>query len=169
MSKDCRDTALSFLEHRERSTHEVRSHLRSKGFRKDEIEEEMKCLEESHYVDDARYCRSYIDYGIRKGRGPVRLRHELAEKGVDSLLIQEIIDECFDRDTEEAAAMREIMKLLERNAASERDILNGPAFDDIPDLSVSDEKTIGKICRRLASQGYRTGVIYDIVGRLRKP
>lgn len=147
MKKDCRDAALRYLEHREHSKQEVRSHLVSKGFLEDEIEEELKYLEEFHYVDDARYCRNYIDYGIRKGRGPVRLRYELTEKGVDSRLIQELLVECFDRDTEKAAAVKVAEKLL---------------------TSAPDEKTLAKIGRKLASLGYHTEIIYDLIGRLRK-
>lgn len=150
MKKDCRDAALRYLEHRERSKREVRSHLVSKGFHEDEIEEELKYLEEFHYVDDARYCCNYIDYGIGKGRGPVRLRYELTEKGVDSRLIQVLLEERFDRDTEKAAAMKEAEKLL----------TSGP--------EAPDEKTLAKIGRKLASLGYHTEIIYDLIGRLRK-
>lgn len=151
MPKDCRDTALRYLEHRERSAHEVKAHLISKGFREDEIDEVMKYLEDFKFVDDARYCRSYIEYGIRKGRGPVRLRHELTERGIAPLLIQEILEECFDRNTEKDAAMKEVQKLLH--------------FDE---ASAPDEKTIARIGRKLASLGYHTELIYDIIGRLRR-
>lgn len=154
MPKDCHDTALSYLEHRERSTFEVKSHLASKGFGEDEIEEELKYLKELRYVDDARYCGDYIRYGAGKGRGPVRLRHELAEKGIDAGLIREALEESFDRQTESGAAMKEAKKLLKQ-----RDEEQG----DRP-----DEKTLAKIGRKLNSLGYHSDVIYDIIRKLGK-
>ncbi len=147
--KDCHDTALSYLEHRERSAYEVKTHLISKGFREEEIEEELICLKELHYVDDARYCSAYIRYGISKGRGPIRLQHELREKGISPELIQEALTESFSRDGEYEAARREAGKLLK---SGER----------------PDEKTLAKIGRKLNAQGYHTQVIYDVIGSLRK-
>lgn len=151
MPKDCHDTALRFLEHRERSAHEVRTHLVTKGFQEKEIEEELQYLEELHYVDDARYCSSYIRYAMGKGRGPVRLQFELREKGIDAARIQEALGESFDSQTEKDAAMKQARKLLDRSDG------------------VADEKTTAKIGRKLASLGYHTDVIYGIIGQFRKP
>ncbi len=150
MPKDCHDTALRFLEHRERSAYEVRTHLAAKGFQEKEIEEELHDLEELHYVDDARFCSSYIRYAMGKGRGPVRLQFELREKGIDVARIQEALRESFDRRTEKDAALKEARKLLERGEGA------------------ADEKTTAKIGRKLASLGYHTDVIYEILGQLRK-
>ncbi|HML38808.1 MAG TPA: regulatory protein RecX [Bacillota bacterium] len=127
----------------------MRAHLASKGFQEEEIEEELRFLQELHYVDDGRYCGAYIEYGIRKGRGPVRLQRELAEKGIDGELIRQALEESFDRRTERDMAMEEAQKLLNRGG--------GP-----------DEKTIAKIGRKLASSGYHTDIIYDVIGRIRK-
>lgn len=148
MPKDCRDTALSYLEHRERTTFEVKSHLVSKGFEEDEIEEELNRLKELGYVDDARYCGDYIRYGAGKGRGPVRLQHELAEKGVDAGLIREALEESYDRQTERDAAMKEAKKLLKEQ--------EGRPY----------EKTLAKIGRKLNTLGYHTDVIYDIIRKI---
>ncbi len=150
MPKDCRDTALSFLEHRERSAFEVKTHLLSKGFGEDEIEEELKRLKEFRYVDDARYCGDYIRYGAGKGRGPVRLQHELAEKGIDAELIREALEESFDRQIESDAAMKEAKKLLKEQAGR------------------PDEKILAKIGRKLNSLGYHTDVIYEIIRKVGK-
>jgi regulatory protein len=152
MPKDCRETALNYLEHRERSSCEVRLHLLSKGFQEEEIEEELQSLKELRYIDDARYCSDYIRYGAGKGRGPVRLQAELAEKGVEAGLIQEALTERFDRQTEKEAAMKEAVKLLA-----------GREPDGRP-----DEKILAKIGRRLNSLGYHADVIYDVIRKLKK-
>jgi len=156
MPRDCHDTALYFLEHRERSAYEVKSHLISKGFQEEEIDEELNALKELHFVDDGRYCSDYIRYGMSKGRGPVRLQMELKEKGIDAAQIQDAIVESFTRRTERDAAMKEARKLLDRGVRQEEEQA-GP-----------DEKTMAKIGRKLASLGYHTDIIYDIIGQIRK-
>lgn len=156
MPKDCHDTALSYLEHRERSAFEVKSHLISKGFQVEEIEEELNYLKELRFVDDIRYCSAYVRYGIGKGRGPVRLQMELSEKGIDAALIKDAIVESFTRRTEREAAMKEARKLLERGVRQEEE------------QTEPDEKTIAKIGRKLASLGYHTEIIYDIIGQIRQ-
>jgi len=156
MPRDCHDTALYYLEHRERSAYEVKSHLISKGFQEDEIEDELNNLKELHFVDDASYCSDYIRYGIGKGRGPVRLQMELKEKGIDAALIQDAIEESFDRQTEKEAAMKEARKLLNRGVRQEDEQMG------------TEEKTMAKIGRKLASLGYHTDIIYDIIGQIRK-
>lgn len=150
MPKDCHDTALSYLEHRERSAFEVKTHLASKGFGEDEIEEELNRLKELHYVDDTRYCGDYIRYGTGKGRGPVRLQHELAEKGIDAGLIRDALEDSFDRRTESEAALKEAKKILKYQ-------------EEQP-----DEKTLAKIGRKLSSLGYHSDVIYEIIRKIRK-
>lgn len=165
MAMDCRDAALKFLEHRERSAQEVKFHLRSKGFREEEIEIELEYLKSLHYLDDVRYCGGYISYGLSKGRGPVRLQFELAERGIDAATIQEALESCFDRSTEKAAALKEAEKLLLKRQGSAD---YGPAEEAEEDRAAPDEKTIARIGRRLASLGYHTDIIYDIIGQVRK-
>lgn len=156
MPKDCHDTALSYLEHRERSFFEMKSHLMSKGFQEEEIRKELQYLEELHYLDDERYCADYLEYGMQKGRGPVRLQFELKEKGIGADKIQKALEESFDRSTEKEAAMREAQKLLNR--------MDGSSHEGWK----PEEKLIAKIARKLASLGYHTEVIYDILGQIRK-
>ena len=157
--KDCRETALSFLEHRERSAGEVASHLIDKGFSREVIDKELEYLKGLHYVDDERYCEDYFRYAMRKGRGPVRIRLELREKGIDEALIQRTLEEYFNCRTEKEAALAEAKKLLERSCGSR----SGPGFGEN-----LDEKTMAKIGRRLASMGYHADVIYDVIGQLMK-
>lgn len=168
MPKDCHDTALSYLEHRERSANEVKSHLKSKGFQDKEIEEELQSLNELHYVDDERYCEDYIRYGKGKGRGPVRLQLELKEKGIDSELIQNTLEDNFNRLTEKEAAHKEAEKMLGSSGKriGEWDIESHHEFEEAR-VEVN-EKMVAKIGRRLASLGYHTEIIYEVMGQVRK-
>ncbi|MDD4121785.1 MAG: regulatory protein RecX [Eubacteriales bacterium] len=159
IKKECREAALRYLEHRERSAYEITSHLTSKGFSKQEIDEELMYLKELHYVDDERYCESHIRYAMRKGRGALRIRYELKEKGVDEALIQQTLRQYFNRQTEKEIALAEATKILERNFGVSAEFENEILID---------EKIIAKIGRRLASLGYESNVIYDIIGQLRR-
>ncbi|HWQ79196.1 MAG TPA: regulatory protein RecX [Anaerovoracaceae bacterium] len=171
MAKDCRDTALSYLEHRARTACEVKAHLLSKGFPEEETEEALRYLQELGYLDDAGYCREYIRYGISKGRGPVRLQSELAEKGIDAALIREALEEDFDRQAEKDSAMREAYKIIrpgrDIDVAFDGERASGPdgikQADDQPG-GRPDEKTVAKIGRKLSSLGYHTEVIYEVLG-----
>ncbi|QOX63274.1 regulatory protein RecX [Anoxybacterium hadale] len=175
-SFDCRDTALLFLNRRDRSVHEVRQHLASRDFDREEIDVAIAELIELGYLDDFRYCENYLRYAMGKGRGPGRVAAELKDKGLDPALIQEIVKEGFGKDAEKEAAMKEAQKILHAKssfyAAAEliNSGSNGESFDEggenIP--REIDDKTIAKIGRRLSSLGYRTDVIYDIMSRIRK-
>lgn len=152
MMKDCHDAALRYLEHRERSSYEIKTHLISKGYSEEETDAELQELEALHYIDDQRYCENYLRYGTGKGRGPVRIRHELLEKGIDSVLIQESLESHFDRSTEKASAIAEAKKVLRSSGTQQ----------------TPDEKSLAKIGRKLASLGYHTDVIYEVIGQLRR-
>lgn len=157
--KKCHETALNYLEHRDRSAYEVVSYLISKGFLQDEIDEELEYLKDLNYVDNMRYCEDYFQYAMRKGRGPVRIRLELKEKGIEEDLIQHTLEVYFDNETEKKAALNEAVKLLERTNVSDC---------GAGEEKIIDEKTLAKIGRRLASLGYHGDVIYDIIGQMRK-
>jgi len=147
MARDCRDTAMSYMEYRDRSILEVKEHLKSKGFCEDEISETLDYLLEFHYIDEERYCENYIRYGRSKGKGPIRLQQGLREKGIDSSLLQAGLEEAFDGAMEREAAEKEAKKILSGGI---------------------DEKTLARAARRLAGLGYHSSVIYDVIGHFRR-
>ena len=157
--KECHEIALGYLANRDRSDYEVVSYLISKGFLQDEVDEELEYLKELNYVDNVRYCEDYFKYAMKKGRGPVRIRLELKEKGIEEDLIQLTLERYFDNETEKKAALSEANKLLERGIVS-----NCGSGEE----KIIDEKTLAKIGRRLTSLGYHGDVVYYIIGQLRK-
>lgn len=181
MSLDCRNEALRFVEIKERSTFEVKSHLVSKGFSSEEIETELNYLVEMHYLDDERYCSNYIQYGLGKGRGPVRLQQELSEKGIDSALIREMLEESFDRRAEREAALAEAKKLIRQKQVSFGGFPDdfGGSMDSSSDGEADeddseeksegpDEKMLARIGRKLNTLGYHSDVIYEVIRKLKK-
>lgn len=156
MAKDIIDIALRHLEHRERSKFEMKKHLKEKGFSEDEIQETISYLEEFRYVDDERYCESYIKYALSKGKGKVRIRQELSEKGITGELLQLALEEQVDSTLEWDNAMMQAQKILR---------ISGVSRGEDGKLEL-DEKLKAKIGRRLSGLGYSTGMIYDVIGKL---
>jgi len=91
-----RNTAMDYLSRREHSRAELERKLKSKGFDFDEIEQALNKLISENLQSDSRFAQSYFHYRIAKGFGPLKIRHELQQKGVDSELIKnaEVEEKC---------------------------------------------------------------------------
>lgn len=141
---DNKDAALKYLTFRARTCGEVERHLLSKGFDPEEIQETIERLKELRYLDDEDYCARYLEYAVAKGRGPLRIRRELEEKGVDREIIQIAFEEY---ETEESD--------LDRAKEQAEKIARGKTVD---------KKLLARIGRRLQSMGYTSDVIYQVIG-----
>jgi len=71
-------------------------------------------------IDDERFARHFIETRAARGRGPLRLRRELAGMGVDPAIIDPILADHFGTDDAEAAL---VARLVDRR----RDQLAGLA------------------------------------------
>lgn len=141
---DIRDAAAKYLASRMRTCKEMASHLKSKGFEDEEICTVIEEFKEFHYLDDEEYCRQYINYAAGKGKGSLRIRKELAEKGVDGETVSFAMEDHYDSDDELSRALKQAEKTM-----------SGKPFD---------EKMKGRIGRRLFSLGYSTDVVYKVLG-----
>ena len=81
--KDARERAAAYLNIKPRTKMQVIRYLKSKGYEEDEINDAVTELEEYRYIDDFSFSVMYFQYGFEKGRGIMRIKRELAEKGVD--------------------------------------------------------------------------------------
>ena len=144
LSMDIRDTAAKYLAFRARSSGELRSHLKSKGFCSDEISQVIADFTDYGYLDDEDYCRQYIRYARSKGKGPLRIKQELSEKGIGRDIIQIAMedDDCDDFEQ----ALNQAVKTMAGKPM--------------------DEKMRGRVGRRLTSLGYSMDIVYKVLGRL---
>ena len=78
----CQRTALDLLARREHSRFELERKLASRAFPRALITETLDRLEQSGALAAARFTESFIRSRVAKGQGPVRIRAELAERGV---------------------------------------------------------------------------------------
>lgn len=149
-----REKAAGYLDIKPRTKQQVLKYLRDKGFPEEEIQETVEELEEYHYIDDARYCRLYFEYGFEKGRGTGRIKRELAEKGVPSDVI-EIVYEELDNIPDQFEAAMEIG----------RQVISG--IDDIQELDYNERRKLqARIGRRIISRGYSQDIAYKVMKRL---
>ncbi|GAB4290635.1 MAG: recombination regulator RecX [Thiohalomonadaceae bacterium] len=74
--------AIALLAQREHSARELERKLCDKGFPFERVAECIARLQQERLQSDARYAESYVRMRAGKGYGPLRIRAELAERGV---------------------------------------------------------------------------------------
>lgn len=150
---DVRERAVSYLNIKPRTKVQVIKYLRSKGFEDEEIKEAVDELEEYHYIDDLNYSIMYFEYGFEKGRGLIRIKRELEEKGVPSDIIEAAYDE-----------LESVPDQYETAADIAKGMLNGL---DTETMEYDEKRKLkAKIGRRLASRGFSMDVVYKVINDL---
>lgn len=150
---DIRQTALSYLEHRMRTTKEMRKRLLDKGFSESECDETIVWLKESRYLDDVSYGSEYLRYGFEKRRSINRIKVELKEKGLTPEDTEQAIFAYEDEyeidimEEEYSRAQAEAKRIAQREGTG--------------------EKAMAKAGRRLSSLGYSASTIYKVLGEIK--
>lgn len=148
-----RDRAVGYLNRRPCTKKQIIRYLTDRGFDRDVALEAAAELESYHYIDDLEYCRMYFQYGFEKGRGVGRIRRELAEKGVES----DIIDIAYEE-------LEEIPDQFEAALAIGETMVAGIDTDDL-DFDAK-RRLQAKIGRRLAGRGFSMDIVYKVINRL---
>jgi regulatory protein len=78
----CKRQALDLLARREHSRLELERKLAARGYPPDRIAPALDDLERSGVLATARFTESFVRSRVARGKGPVRIRAELAERGV---------------------------------------------------------------------------------------
>lgn len=98
-----REQAIGLLARREHSEYELRLKLWRRDFDDDRVDTVISELREEDLVSDARFAEAYADSRARRGFGPVRIRGELQQRGVDDALAEQAVA-AVDCDWEASAA-----------------------------------------------------------------
>ena len=118
-----RFSAMNILAGREHSLSELRNKLRQKSRRNldnteqqegavadeqfdDLIEIVLEQLLQDSLLDDRRFTESFVRSRISRGKGPIKIRHELMERGISSELIDDYLDESYEFWQATMAAVR---------------------------------------------------------------
>jgi regulatory protein len=75
---------LNLLARREHSRAELRQKLQAKGFDAQVVDDVVTVLAQQSWQNDARFADAFIRQRIRDGYGPVRIGHELRQRGIDN-------------------------------------------------------------------------------------
>lgn len=92
-AKDIRRKAMDLLARREHSVAELRRKLMDKGYQKAAVDEQLQKLEGENLVSDQRFTESYVNYRSKKGFGPLRIKQELKEKGINEILARNYLND----------------------------------------------------------------------------
>jgi regulatory protein len=87
-----RKQALAMLARREHSSAELRRKLTVKGFPAKIIDDVLSDLDGERWLSDERFVEMFIRARRERGYGPVRIRAELTERGIDDAVIAAYLD-----------------------------------------------------------------------------
>jgi len=89
--KEARKKAMDYLARREYGHDELVQKLETAGFDADVAADEVVRLTEEGLQSDERFAGSFVQSRINQGKGPVRIRQELKERGLPSAAVDEAI------------------------------------------------------------------------------
>ena len=99
------DKAINLLTFKDRTTKEIIQKLEEKGYSSEEIEETVVKLSYYGYLNDQNYTVSFIKDNTSK-KGKKLIISELAQKGIDKSLVNEIYD---NTDVDEVSVIEDIV------------------------------------------------------------
>lgn len=94
--RSARATAMHLLARREHSLGELRAKLAERDFPPAEIETALAGLIDEGLASDSRFLEAFIAARIRKGQGPIRIRAELRQRGIDGEAADAALAEACD-------------------------------------------------------------------------
>src|SRR5690606_24413112 len=89
-----RRVAMDLLARREHSVQELQRKLRQRGADSELIDQELDKLVQEGLLSEQRYLESYVRSRAMSGRGPLRIREELAQRGLARSEIEQELENC---------------------------------------------------------------------------
>ena len=77
---------------REHSRTELQRKLAARGHTTSAVEQVLDDLQGRGLLDDRRFAEQYTQMRVRKGYGPLRIRAELRERGIDAGIVGVLLD-----------------------------------------------------------------------------
>lgn len=88
------DQALMILGAREHSTKELSTKLSQRGHTSEDIAKTIAHLQDMNYLNDQRFAEVFVRSRASKPLGPLRIRQELAMKGIKENIASQALEEC---------------------------------------------------------------------------
>lgn len=175
------DSACRRLASRMRTEKEIRQHLTKHEFDNDTIDEVVSNLTELGYINDEKYCAEYFKYAKSKGRADARIVRELVEKGISRETAKNVIDDVRESATEGQRHMSEnegellgfdsadyITQEYPSDSRLAYEIGLKLAERQLEEGKEIDQRFLARVGRHLAGLGYDSGIVYNILGKLRE-
>lgn len=106
--QEAKDKALRLLGVRDHSEKELSDKLKRAGASDEDIEKILEFLREYGMVNDERFAKTYCEYlHTVKRFGKKKIEYELKSKGIDSIYVQEALEEIEEYTDEELIPMIE--------------------------------------------------------------
>lgn len=97
---------MDLLARREHARQELAAKLRARSMPADLVESVLDDLARENLLSDARFAEAFVASRMGRGQGPVRIRMELAQKGIVSEAIEAALEKAAPDWAELAAAAR---------------------------------------------------------------
>jgi len=104
-----RNTAMNLLARREHSANELMQKLKRRDHSEDEIFAVIETLQADNLQSDTRFTESFINQRVNAGFGPIKIRHELRQKGVNEELVNLFLEN-YDGEWRENMIQQRIRK-----------------------------------------------------------
>lgn len=110
----CVDAAFRYLGCRPRSGHELRTHLKRKGYDTEAIDDAFSKLGQQGLLDDLAFAEFWkTNREAFRPRSRARLRSELRQKGVAADIIAQVIEQVDDEESAYRAVQKAATRLGE--------------------------------------------------------
>lgn len=139
--KDAYETALSLLTARDMTAHDLTSGLKRRGYTEDVAEAICRRLQENRLIDDTRYAERYVELHKQAQTGRYALRRKMRAKGLDESLVDGLLEENLD-DESQLEGARALAARLARRYEGEK-----------------PRKARAKVSQALARRGYSWDII----------
>ena len=90
---EARKKAMDFLARREYGKSELVRKLADKGYERSVAEEAVARLNDEGLQNDERFAESFVQSRINQGKGPVRIRQELGQRGIADTAVEAALEE----------------------------------------------------------------------------
>lgn len=140
-----RERALSLLDYRARSRHELRQRLLKAEYEPETVEEVLDDLQEAGLLDDAAFAQEWVSQRARRrGKSTRVLARELRDKGVGAAERREALDQISE--AEEEATARAVARKKARGIRG------------VPEGRHERDKDVRRVLGALARRGFPEGM-----------
>lgn len=153
-----RNVVLRKLTGSAKSRHQLAQTLRERDFTESVIETVLDRMEEVQLIDDAEFARTWVRTRHElKGLGSAALRRELQERGVDTVHIDEALEQLTAEDEDAAAAE------LIANKLRGVTVPHGQGPEDRKEREKITRRMVGMLARRGHSPGAALKLVKEAI------